>query len=369
MNNVIIGAGQCGRGYIARLLTLSKESFTFIDEDEELIHQLQEQAQYNISFCGSDRKTITIRDYEAFSWSDPECIWKLAEADLIVTSVGEQCLPSLITPIKQALKQRIKKGQPIILTAENGTAPKQQLLALQKHAELSESVIFCTTLKQPDSLDIMSEDLDYLPYDRACLHQDINVFGMKQEYQFRDLLERKIYTYNSLSACVCYLGDYLGYECYGDAANDKGIRSFLDVTKKQVDVAISSSYQIAMEEQQEFSNMAITKFTNRSIIDTIDRNARDVKRKLGTQERILAPIRLIREHNGNPSCFYLVCAAALWYGEKTNTFSILDEQVKREWEYSCKDIIVMEDRIRIEHLFMDFKQGKALSEIMQEAGL
>lgn len=43
--------------------------------------------------------------------------------------------------------------------------------------------------------------------------------------------------------------------------------------------------------------MAVDKFQNRNIVDSIERNARDVDRKLGATERIMAPLAIVRKHD------------------------------------------------------------------------
>lgn len=342
MNNVIIGAGQCGRGYIARLLALSKENFTFIDCDTRIIEQLRIAATYEISFCGSERKPLTIDHYHAYSWEEKESFESLQEADVIFTSVSEQHLPALVQPLRTALQKRRKAHKAIIITAENGTSPKQKLCELADIAELSESVIFCTTLKKDGVLDIMSEDLDHLPYDASCLTSQLPFHGMYAEHSFQDLLERKIYTYNALSACISYLGAYLGYTSYAAAANDADIVRLTDIARRQLDQAVAAAYGIDIERQHAFSHMAVTKFRNRGIPDTIERNARDVVRKLGRKERILAPLLLVSANGEFPESFCIVCAAALWYGSMHGEFAA-ENDIRNEEIYGLLHTVLTAD--------------------------
>lgn len=366
MNNVIIGAGQCGRGYLARLLALSKESFTFIDKDSECIEQLRTHSSYQIQFCGSERTGITIQNYQAYTWQMQESIDALAQADVIFISIGEQHLPEVVSYLQTAFQKRTNVKKPIIITAENGTSPKVKLQSLEPYAQISESVIFCTTLGKKNTLDISSEDLDHLPYDRSSLTEDLPFYGMVAENNFTQLLERKIYTYNSLSACVAYLGYYKGYTIYGEAAHDEDIKKLCEVARKELDQAIVKEYDISLQEQQEFSQMALAKFQNREIIDTIERNVRDVKRKLGEHERILAPLRMIQKHQGNPACFYIVCAAALWYGKHTKTYDMDDEQPKQEVMELFKKNLKDDSITAILACYASFTQGVCLSQICQE---
>lgn len=123
-----------------------------------------------------------------------------------------------------------------------------------------------------------------------------------------------------------------------------------------MDQAIAQEYDIPLKEQQAFSQMALTKFQNKEIKDTITRNVRDVSRKLGEKERILAPIRIIQKQGGNPFSFYLVCAAALWYGNLTKTYAQDD----------LYQILSKEEAAKILALYDGLASGKSLRELWQE---
>ena len=101
-----------------------------------------------------------------------------------------------------------------IIVAENGIAPSTPLVSLRENplVHLSEGIIFCTTIGTENSLDIASENLDHFPYDSIALQGSLPFYGMVKEEHFADLLERKIYTYNCISACIAYLGYEKGYE-------------------------------------------------------------------------------------------------------------------------------------------------------------
>ena len=90
---------------------------------------------------------------------------------------------------------------------------------------------------------------------------------------------------------------------------------------------ICEEYQITSKEQKEFSDMAVDKFQNRNIVDSIERNARDVDRKLGATERIMAPLAIVRKHDQSSPELLLTAASALYYGKMTKTL------LKTEAEY------------------------------------
>lgn len=319
---VIIGAGQTGSGFINRLLYLSKQPVVFLDQDAAKVQRLNDQGTYTISFGSQTRSDMEVDNYTAFHLASKEAMDALADADLVFTSIGEQNLPDLIPTFEQSLQQRANKPLQII-TAENGVSPKRKLESLLRDSRvrLSEAIIFCTTVCRQDTLHLISEDLDWIPYDGKPLQEQLAYIGFEAYDRFHDLLERKIFTYNCLSAVVAYAGEHKGYTNYAEAANDNEILRLMNQIRERIDLAISQKFQISLEEQQAFSLLAIRKFTNRAIVDTIDRNVRDVERKLGKQERIVAPLRILADYSLASSELLYIAALAVAYGQKTDTLA------------------------------------------------
>ena len=325
-NVVIIGAGQTGRGYLNRFF--QSESITFLDKDEELIHSLQIEPCYHVSFGPGERRPLALENYNAYLIDSEDGIQAMADADLIMVSVGKKNLKDVAVNLKKGLAVRTKDDIDI-LTAENGVNVKQDLMELceDQRVHLAEAIVFCTTIGEKWSLDILSQNLDYLPYDVVALGHTLAYENMIAEEKLDVLMQRKIYTYNCISAVVSYLGYYKKYEVYSDAANDTEIVSCIEGILKTLNHCICEEYQITAKEQKEFSDMAVDKFQNRNIIDSIERNARDVDRKLGATERIMAPLAIVRKHNQSSPELLLTAASALYYGKMTKTL------LKTEAEY------------------------------------
>ena len=325
-NIVIIGAGQTGRGYLNRFF--QAESITFLDKDEELIHALQTEPCYHVSFGPGARKPLELENYNAYLIDSEDGLQTMADADLIMVSVGKKNLKDVAVSLKKGLAVRTKDDIDI-LTAENGVNVKQDLMELceDERVHLAEAIVFCTTIGEKWSLDILSQNLDYLPYDVVALGHTLPYENMIAEEKLDVLMQRKIYTYNCISAVVSYLGYYKKYEVYSDAANDTEIVSCIEGILKTLNHCICEEYQITTKEQKEFSDMAVDKFQNRNIVDSIERNARDIDRKLGATERIMAPLAIVRKHDQSSPELLLTAASALYYGKMTKTL------LKTEAEY------------------------------------
>lgn len=226
-NVVIIGAGQTGRGYLNRFF--QSESITFLDKDEELIHSLQIEPCYHVSFGPGERRPLALENYNAYLIDSEDGIQAMADADLIMVSVGKKNLKDVAVSLKKGLAVRTKDDIDI-LTAENGVNVKQDLMELceDQRVHLAEAIVFCTTIGEKWSLDILSQNLDYLPYDVVALGHTLPYENMVAEEKLDVLMQRKIYTYNCISAVVSYLGYYKKYEVYSDAANDTEIVSCIE---------------------------------------------------------------------------------------------------------------------------------------------
>lgn len=319
-NVVILGAGQTGRGYINRLLSLSNQKVTFLDIDEDLVASLS-NSKYAIRFGGNEREALEIDNYAIYHPLSHGGKMALSNADYVFTAIGMNNLRKCNEYILSALDQRTRNVPLRIVTCENGVNPKQEFGTLNNDPRvlIAEGIVFCTTLN--DGLDILSENLDWVPYDVRALHEPISYYGFAPEEGLDTLLERKIYTYNCISACVAYLGACKGYTNYADAANDDAINALVHKVRDVIDVAVGKEFKVSESEQREFSDNAIRKFRNRYISDTVERNVRDVSRKLGEKERIIAPLRLMQKYGLESNELLYVVACAICYGVTSGEFS------------------------------------------------
>jgi mannitol-1-phosphate 5-dehydrogenase len=197
----------------------------------------------------------------------------------------------------------------------------------------SEATVFCTTIENKESpLNILSENYPYLQCDAEPLKENIpDVKRLQPVKGFDNFLIRKLYTYNGASAAISYLGWLKGYEMYSDAANDEDILSLLDKLYKEVGAALCKAHGYDEEDQKEFAMLSLKKFCDRTIADTILRNAREPHRKLGFNERIIGPALLVQEYGGDTTTFEITAAAALLYNEPSDIeWNKLKEQLGPE---------------------------------------
>lgn len=304
----VIGAGKTGRGFLGRLLQEAEEEIIFIDKNAQLIKQLNEAKEFQISFFGNVREPYVVNNYTAYTWENAD----LKDAELIFVSVGGQNLKDVGASLAKLLKE---DRHYYIITAENASKPSVTLKEAigKNNISVSESTVFCTTIEDR-GLNINSENYPYLQCNAQLLDGYVPCAKtIRPIDHFSNFLTRKLYTYNAASCVIAYLGWMKGYTNYADAANDEEILKKLDANYAATNKVLCAEFGYEMADQEEFAALSKVKFCDRTIIDTVARNARDPQRKLGPAERIIGPVKLLHKYGEDASVLEETAAAAVLY--------------------------------------------------------
>ncbi|MBQ8408903.1 MAG: NAD(P)-binding domain-containing protein [Clostridia bacterium] len=317
MKIAMIGAGKTGRGFIGRLLAEDKKEIYFIDKDESLVNSLNEKKSFNVSFFGGVRAPFTVDNYTATTWEGAD----LSDVEIIFVSVGGMNLPDVGAELRKLINDGKMRH---IIVGENASKPAKKLAEAigLDNITVSESTVFCTTIEDANSscdLDISSENYPYLQCDAEPLGgYELNISTVRPISGFSNFLTRKLYTYNAASCVIAYLGFAKGYTDYGTAANDEEILQLLDRNYAATNKVLCKVYGYEEQDQAEFAALSKAKFTDRTIADTVSRNAREPQRKLQAAERIMGPLCLIDEHGEDTEPLLLTAAAALHYEHESD---------------------------------------------------
>ena len=313
MNKIIvIGAGKTGRGFITRLLQEAKKEIVLVDKDAELVKSLNEQKEFEVRFFGGVREAYKVNNFVAYTWEAEGLKDIFADGELIFVSVGGQNLKDVGEQLAKVLAE---EKHYYIITAENASRPSETLKNAigKENISVSESTVFCTTIED-EGIHINSENYPYLQCNAELLDgyvPDANT--IKVISNFSDFLTRKLYTYNAASCVIAYLGWKKGYSNYADAANDEEILKSLDQNYEVTNRVLCKEFGYDPEDQREFAQLSKNKFCDRTIVDTVARNARDPQRKLAAEERIMGPIKLMYKYGEDASVLERTAAAAIEY--------------------------------------------------------
>lgn len=351
---LIIGAGKIGRGFIAQLLIKSGWSVSFADVSEDLISGLNESGKYVSHILGDSTKNTEITHFNAFNLQDQTSFnsaW--TKSSLIFTAMGGKNLESIAPKMVNALKNSIKQQDndiKNIITCENWKDPALKLkkfilselsfsqnIYFNSHVGVSEAVIMRVSVNPSEEqrsaypFDTWSQDFWDLPINRETFlgpYPDIENFLFIDN--FGRFLEQKIFTNNASNATIAYNGYHKGFIYTADAAHDPIIEALLDQTIEEVNQVIHYEFGVPIVDQQLFAQKAKAKYSDKTIIDPLFRHAADPIRKLGPDDRLIAPARLAIKHGIKPEALVKTIVAAIYYDYVNDPAAVELSKIRNE---------------------------------------
>lgn len=350
---IIFGAGKIARGFIAHLLYLSNFEIVFVDVDEDLVNILNNKKKYTIHVMGNEKKNIEIDHFKAFHLSDTDQIAKeWVESQISFTTVGGKNLKSLSKIISDIFEKSIdisKVERPFnLITCENWTEPAKELREgiihhlrdayIEQFSEwvgVTEAVILRSAVEpteeviKKDPLTVYVQDLWDLPINKKGFKGEPILFHSARYIEnFKGFLERKFYTNNSANSAYAYLGALKNFTYIYEAANDPEISELVDKVYDETGAALMKKYNIT-EEHEQFVNESKRKYKNKTIVDYVERHARDPIRKLGVQDRLVGAARLVMAYGEVPHGLATAIAAALYYVNMNDKISLQLQNLRK----------------------------------------
>ena len=344
MSCVIFGAGKIARGFIGHLLYLSGIPFTFVEKADALVDLINQNKQYYVNILGAPDKCCTVKGVSAYSFTDSEDIERvISEADAVFTAVGGKNLNDIVPMLALGVKAKAKKGGTLnIVTCENWKLPAtilkngitellndEEKAFFDKNVGVTEAVIMRSAIEadeealKKDPLVVNVQNFWKLPVDASRIVGKLpDIQGLELVESFTGFLERKFYTYNAANGSVSYIGALLGYEKIADAAHDERILKILDGVYLETATALSKKHHFPLDEQLAFTLTSKAKLQDRTIVDFIERNARDPMRKLGPDDRLVGSARLVLEYGIKPENLCIAIAAAIYYNNDSDEFAV-----------------------------------------------
>ena len=325
---VMYGAGNIGRGFIGQLFNRSGFDTAFIDVNPAVIEQLNTEGKYPIRILhGETYDEVWIDRVSCVDGRDNAAIAKaIAEADVMATAVGVNILKFIMKPLAEGIRLRFKNAdaKPLnIIICENligadtylkeGVAQyleEDEKAYLDKvgfvEASIGRMVPIQTPEMQGDNpLRVCVESYDQLPVDREAFRGEMpEIVNMLPFSPFEFFIKRKLFLHNMGHALTAYLGCLLGYTYIYEAIENETIKKLVKETMDMSAKALSTEYNVPIEELIEHVDDLIFRFGNRQLKDTVARVGNDLNRKLNPNDRLVGPL-LLEEKLGmdiTPAC-------------------------------------------------------------------
>ena len=352
MSCVIFGAGKIARGFIAHLLSLSDIDFVFVEKADALADLINEREQYTINILGAPEKNYVVKNAKALKFSqEKEITEAIAEADVVFDAVGGKNLQEIVPFYIKGIEKKAEKGGYLnFVTCENWKEPARILKEgveagiapeareyLDNYVGFTESVIMRSGIEAPkellekDPLIVNVQNYWHLPVDAARVKGSLpDIKYMEHLTGFAGFLERKFYTYNAANGTTSFVGALLGYKVLAEAAHDERILKILDGVYQESGKALSMKHGISLEEQMAFAKTSLNKLQDYTIVDSIERNARDPQRKLGKDDRLVGSARMVLSCGIRPENLCTAIACAIYYRNPEDSSAVALEKVVKE---------------------------------------
>ena len=324
MSCVIFGAGKIARGFIAHLLSLSDIDFVFVEKADALADLINEREQYTINILGAPEKNYVVKNAKALKFSqEKEIIEAIAEADVVFDAVGGKNLQEIVPFYIKGIEKKAEKGGYLnFVTCENWKEPARILKEgveagiapeareyLDNYVGFTESVIMRSGIEAPkellkkDPLIVNVQNYWHLPVDAA------RVKGSLPDIKYME---------------------HLRYKVLAEAAHDERILKLLDGVYQETGKALSMKHGISLEEQMAFAKTSLNKLQDYTIVDSIERNARDPQRKLGKDDRLVGSARMVLSCGIRPENLCTAIACAIYYRNPEDSSAVALEKVVKE---------------------------------------
>jgi len=318
---VLFGAGKIGRSFIGQLFSRGGYEVVFIDICKPLIDELNRRGNYRVVIKGDLESVITIENVRGVFGGDTEkVIVEMASARIVAVSVGSNGLKAISPLIAKGLVQRYKTGNatPLdIIIAENLRNAAEFLNQELKHYlperfPLDERVGLIETsigkmvpimLKKDmdeDILQVFAEPYNTLILDKQAFKNPMpDIEGLAPKENMKAWVDRKLFIHNLGHATAAYIG----FQKFPQAIYLYEVLADNEVFTQTRQTMLQSAEILMTLYPEEFTIVQLTnhiddllsRFQNRALGDTIFRVGCDLFRKLGSDDRLAAPIRAAQE--------------------------------------------------------------------------
>ncbi len=315
---VIFGAGRIGRSFIGQLFSRSGYEVVFVDTIKKLTDSINRQKQYKVIFKDNTGDQILhIKNVRGVHMQNSDKVSReLATAGVAALCVGQQGLPEAVLPFARALilRRKLFGDLPLdIIIAENMRNSDEYLSAelkrylpwnypLDQLAGLVETSIgkmvpiMSQKDMEEDPLQVFAEPYNILIVAKSGFRNPVpDVFNLEPKENIKAWVDRKLFIHNLGHATTAYIGfrKYPHAVYIYELLDDPGIFDAVQQTMIQSADILMALYPLEFTYSQLIAHIddLLCRFRNKALGDTVFRVGCDLFRKLGPEDRLVAPIK------------------------------------------------------------------------------
>lgn len=313
---VLFGAGKIGRSFIGSLFSKGGYEVVFVDIDEKIIEALNIRRNYDVIIKADYEERINISNVRGVSPEDEkQVINEIADTDIMAVSLGTRGLALSIPLIAKGLVKRYTESRiPLdIIIAENlrngAEYMKKKLLQYLPEWFPFDSMVGLVETSIGKMVPIMTKDeseRDILqvfaePYSTLILDKQgfVNpipeIDGLAPKANIKAWVDRKLFIHNLGHVAAAYYGHYHypGYTYMYEILEHQEVKDFTRQVMMQSSKILQALYPGIFTDKQLRDHIEdlIFRFQNEALGDTVFRVGCDLQRKLGANDRLMAPFK------------------------------------------------------------------------------
>jgi mannitol-1-phosphate 5-dehydrogenase len=312
---VLFGAGRIGRSFIGQLFSLGGYEVVFVDVIKSLIDEINRKGFYNVVVKAEKEEVIRVGNVRGIFAGDAENVAaEIADAGILAISVGPKGLDAIVPLIARGLLQRFEADleRPLdIIIAENlrdaaeyvrikfqeclpEWYPLDRLVGLVETSIGKMVPIMTRKEMEADILQVYAEPYNTLILDKMAFKNPIpGIGGLAPKENMKAWVDRKLFIHNLGHASAAFYG-YVRFPelvYMHEVLAHPEIRSFTRDAMQQSAVILRALYpgEFTAGQLDEHIGDLISRFRNRALGDTVYRVGSDLQRKLGSNDRLMAP--------------------------------------------------------------------------------
>jgi mannitol-1-phosphate 5-dehydrogenase len=361
---VQFGAGNIGRGFVGVMLARAGYTIVFVDVIESVVEQINRTKKYSvIEVDAAGEQLVTVSYIRAIDASaEAEVIAEISRTQLLTTAVGPNVLPVIAPVIAKGLQRRadLQSKTPLNIIACENLIDNSRVLEEHVMRQLPSSYLHfvssqvgfprcvvdkvVTAPSDPDHggdpLTVVAEREGQLIVDRGgFVGEPPEIEGMQLTDNLDAYVEQKIFTINTGHAVAAYLGYHRGYEFIHEALQDPDIRRVVLGALVESGEVLRRRHHITPADQQAYAHRAMVRFESTSLPDPIIRVAREPKRKLAPNDRLVRPAKLALAAGTTPVHLSTGIAAALLYDAPDDPQAV---ELSRDLKHKGSDQVLEE---------------------------
>lgn len=331
---VMIGAGNIGRSFVGQIFSRAGYEVVFVDVSQEIVNALNERGKYTVEIKDREPKTIVVENVRGVDGRDTRAVAKeLATCRVAATAVGPAALPYIYPNLAAGLVRRREAGNgPLdVIICENmrnaaqamydGVAdelprdfPVREMLGAVETSIGKMVPIMDEEIREKDPLLVYAEAYNTLICDAKGFQNPVpDVPQLDPKENMKAYVDRKLFVHNLGHALCAYFAHIEASDLVytWEAVQHPTIGPATRAGMMESARALIEAYpdEFDEENQREHVNDLLQRFENRALGDTIYRVGRDVRRKLGREDRVIGALRFdARWETDAP--YTALCAAA-----------------------------------------------------------